>query len=98
MLKHLVFFKFKHGTEGPAIAEVENGLGGLPSVIPEIREFMFGRDVVGSERSYDMALVSAFDDLGSMKRYQVHPAHQAVVEKLKKICDSILAVDFEYRK
>ncbi len=96
MLKHVVFFKFKKDTAEASIAEVLEGLRGLPGIISEIKGFEFGRDVVRSERSYDMALVSVFDSLDSMKRYQVHPAHQAVVEKLKKICDSILAVDFEY--
>ncbi|MHC1726461.1 MAG: Dabb family protein [Syntrophobacteraceae bacterium] len=96
MLKHVVFFKFKKDTAEAAIADVVEGMRGLPVAISEIKGFEFGMDVVRSERSYDMALVSAFDSLDSMKRYQVHPAHQAVVEKLKKICDSILAVDFEY--
>lgn len=31
-----------------------------------------------------------------MKRYQVHPEHVAVIGKVKALCDSILAVDFEY--
>ena len=96
MLKHLVFFKFKKDIPQPAIADVEKGLGALPSAIPEIREFLFGRDVIHSERSYDMALVSSFDGLDELKRYQVHPSHQAVVAKLREICDSILAVDFEF--
>ncbi|MCE5333167.1 MAG: Dabb family protein [Desulfobacteraceae bacterium] len=96
MLKHVVFFKFKKDAPEAGIADVENGLAGLPGTIAEIREFQFGRDVIHSERSYDMALVSAFDSFGAMQSYQVHPAHQAVVAKLKVLCDSILAVDFEY--
>ena len=95
MLRHVVMFKFKKGTEENQIADVEKSLKELPGIISEIKEFELGRDLVHSERSYDVGLVSKFDNLESMKRYQVHPAHQAVVEKLKKICDSILTVDFE---
>lgn len=95
MLKHVVMFKFKNSTSESAIAEVEKELGGLPTIIPEIMEFECGRDVLRSERSYDFALVSEFQNLENMQRYQVHPEHQKVVVKLKEICDSILIVDFE---
>ncbi len=95
MLKHVVFFKFKKGTPDGSIAEIEKGLKGLPSIIAEIKSFEVGRDVVHSERSYDLAIISSFDDLEAMKRYQVHPAHQAVVAKSKPVAESIVAVDFE---
>ena len=95
MLKHVVVLKFKKSASESDIAEVEKGLGGLPAIIPEIMEFEFGRDVLRSERSYDFALVSEFENLEKMERYRVHPAHQKVLMKLKDICDSILIVDFE---
>lgn len=95
MLKHVVMLKFKNSASESAITEVEKELGGLPAIIPEIMEFEFGRDVLRSERSYDFALVSEFENLEKMERYRVHPAHQKVVVKLKEICDSILNVDFE---
>ena len=95
MLKHVVIFKFKKDAPEPDKADVEKALRGLPGSISEIKGFEVGRDILHSERSYDMALVSAFEDLDAMKRYQVHSAHQAVVEKLKKITDSIVVVDFE---
>lgn len=96
MIKHVVFFNFKDGVSEADIAELETGLGRLPAIIEEIREFVFGRDVVRSERSFDFALVSSFDDLQAMERYQVHPDHQKVVSKAREICSSIRAVDFEF--
>lgn len=95
MLKHVVFFKFKPETGETEIADLENSLRALPAVIQEIREFVVGRDVVHSERSYDLALISAFDDLAAMGRYQVHPDHQAVFAKVKALCAGVVAVDFE---
>ena len=77
MLKHLVFFKFKDEASEEDINKMANGLGQLPDTIEEIREFVFGRDIIQSERSYDFALVSMFDDLDAMQRYQVHPDHQS---------------------
>ena len=95
MLKHVVFFKFKQDVPDAEISELEKGLAELPGIIPEILEFEFGRDVAHSERSYDFALVSAFKDLETMRAYQVHPAHKKILVKVKELCDSVLAVDFE---
>jgi heme-degrading monooxygenase HmoA len=95
MLKHVVMFKFKKETQEIQKVNVGNALRELPSLIAEIRGFEVGNDVLHSERSYDMVLISLFENLDSMQRYQVHPAHQEVVEKLKKVCDSILVVDFK---
>ncbi len=96
MLKHVVFFKFKKNTLESDITDLMDGLKKLPALVPEIKEFVYGKDVVRSERSYDFALVSSFEDLECMGRYQVHPAHQEVVGKVKQISESMLAVDFEY--
>ena len=95
MLTHVVLFKFKPDTTDEEAARLEAGLKGLPAVIGDIREFRVGRDVVRSARSYDLALVSAFDDLAAMKRYQVHPAHQGVVTLVKEVCAGVVAVDFD---
>lgn len=95
MLKHVVFMKFKSTATEAAVADLEKALGKLPGTIPEIKGFDFGRDIIHSERSYDFALVSTFGDLESMKRYQVHPDHVVVLGKVKELCESILAVDFE---
>ena len=95
MLKHVVFFKFKPETTEDQIDQLIDGLAALPAVIGEIREFVFGRDVVKSDRSYDFGLVSLFDDLAAMQRYQVHPDHQLVVAHVRQICSSVVAVDFE---
>jgi hypothetical protein len=94
MLKHVVFFEFKQGIGEEEIVDLEKSLTALPPVIPEILSYEFGRDVVRSERSYDLALVSTFKDLDSLQRYQIHPAHQIVLQKVNNLCENVLAVDF----
>lgn len=94
MIKHIVFMKFKKEVSPEAVTDIERSLNGLPSLIPEIKEYVFGRDIVRSERSYDFCLVSSFDDIESLKVYQVHPKHVAVSQKLRGMCDSLLVVDF----
>jgi hypothetical protein len=94
MITHVVFFKFKPETSPADIQRLANGLAGLPEQVEEIREFRFGADVMHSERSYDFCLVSSFDDLDALQRYQVHAEHQKVVAHVKAISSSVVAVDF----
>ncbi len=96
MLKHIVFMKFKPAVTGPDIDQLKQALGGLPALIPEIREFVFGQDILRTERSWDFALVSAFENVEAMNRYQVNPEHQVVVQKVRAMCDSIVVVDFDF--
>ena len=94
MLRHVVFFKFKQGVGEEKIVDLEKSLAGLPAVISEILSYEFGRDVVRSERSYDLALVSTFKDVDALQRYQKHPDHQVVLKKVNERCESVLAVDY----
>ena len=95
MLKHIVFFHFKPDAAEEEINDLKKSLEDLKGMIAEIRELEVGRDIVRSERSFDLALVSAFDDLAAMERYQIHPDHQEVVAKVRRLCDKIAAVDYE---
>ena len=65
MLRHVVFFKFKDGVGEEGIVDLEKSLAELPPVIPEILTYEFGRDVVRSERSYDLALLSTFTEVSN---------------------------------
>jgi hypothetical protein len=94
MLTHVVLFKFKPNTTEEDIQKLAEGLGGLPYVIEEIKEYRFGTDIIHSERSYDFALISSFDDLAAMQSYQVRPEHQKVLAHVKSITSSVVAVDF----
>ncbi|PKN05121.1 MAG: stress responsive alpha-beta barrel domain-containing protein [Deltaproteobacteria bacterium HGW-Deltaproteobacteria-9] len=96
MLKHVVFMKFKPAVTATDIDQLNQALGGLPAAIAEIREFVFGQDIMRTERSWDFALVSAFDNMEAMNRYQVHPEHQIILQKVRAMCDSIVVVDFEF--
>ncbi len=95
MITHVVLFKFKAETTEDEIQQLVEGLGGLPQAIEDIREFRFGTDVIHSERSYDLGLVSSFEDLDALQRYQVHPEHVKVVAQVKAITSGVVAVDFD---
>jgi hypothetical protein len=95
MINHVVLMKFKPDVNDDAIDDLEKSLDDLPNKIVEIQAYEFGRDRVHSEKSYDFALVSLFANLEAVKRYQEHPAHLKVLQKIKKLSENILVVDFE---
>ncbi|MDT8441389.1 MAG: Dabb family protein [Desulfuromonadales bacterium] len=95
MLTHIVLFKFKAEASEAQISKLCTDLQSLPEQIDEIGEFRCGRDVIRSERSYDLGLIATFADRDALQRYQVHPDHQQVVAQVREIAASVVAVDFE---
>jgi hypothetical protein len=96
MIKHVVVMKFKKDAQESGIGELEKKLSALPGEISEIKSYEFGRDVIRSERSYDFALVSVFEDMESLKRYRIHPRHQEALKIVKELCESVIVADFVF--
>lgn len=96
MIRHVVFFRFKAETaqaEREAFLEM---LRALPGKISEIKSFEAGFDVLRTPRSFDIALNSSFDDLAALDRYAKHEHHLPVVDRVKVICEQVVAVDYEF--
>ncbi|GGJ32897.1 MULTISPECIES: Dabb family protein [Paenibacillus] len=95
MIKHIVLFKFKNPSE-EIINNVITGLRALEGKVETLRSIQVGVDVIRSERSYDVALVSDFDSLDDLQAYQVHPDHVQIAEYIATVKESTIAVDYEY--
>ncbi|WP_046215624.1 Dabb family protein [Paenibacillus wulumuqiensis] len=95
MIKHIVLFKFKEAS--PAVIDtVVSGLRNLEGKVESLRSIEVGIDLVRSERSYDVALVTTFDDMDGLQAYQVHPEHVKVSDYIGTVKESTIAVDYEY--
>jgi len=95
MITHIVFFKLTDPS-APTIAATREKLESMHGKIPLLRHIEVGVDVIRSERSYDLALVTRFDSLADLQAYQVDPYHAGeVVPHMKSVCSSIVAVDYE---
>jgi len=94
MITHIVLFKLQNPAE-ESIAIVRDKLLSMQGKIPVLRHLEAGADVIRSERSYDVALLTRFDTLEDLQAYQVHPYHAGeVVPLMKSLCSSIVAVDY----
>ena len=92
MIKHVVMWKFKEGTEKEMNTFLD-GLRGLYGVIPQIRSQEVGVNVLNG--NYDAVLISTFDSLSDLETYKNDPRHVAVAALCKEIRTDRVAVDFE---
>ena len=92
MIKHVVMWKFREGTEKEMNQFLE-GLRGLYGVIPQIRSQEVGVNCLAG--NYDAVLISTFDSLEDLDTYKNDPRHVAVAGLCKEIRTDRVAVDFE---
>ena len=95
MVTHIVMFKLSEPTT-ENLSITRDKLLSMNGKIDQLRHLEAGIDVIRSERSYDIALITKFDSLQDLQTYQVHPYHAGeVIPHMKAVCSSIVAVDFE---
>lgn len=95
MITHLVFFKLTDPSPENLNATRAKLLS-MEGQIPLLRHLEAGVDVIRSERSYDVALITRFDSLDDLQAYQIHHYHAGeVIPFMKSVCSSIVAVDYE---
>ncbi|MCR8641357.1 Dabb family protein [Paenibacillus sp. N1-5-1-14] len=94
MFTHVVCFKLKDRSP-EAIEVTRQVLANMEGKIPQLRYIEVGTDVLRSDRSYDLVLITKFDSQADMEAYQVHPAHLEVGAHMKQVLDGTsVAVDF----
>jgi hypothetical protein len=94
MITHIVFFKLKDRSQR-SVEKARDVLLGLKGRISQLRHLEVGVDMLHSERSYDIALVTKFDSLEELEAYQKHPVHVEVAKYMTSVRESAVAVDYE---
>lgn len=94
MIKHIVFFKLKDRSPEKVEATVQV-LRNMEGKIPQLLSIEVGADLIHSERSYDIALVTVVASMEDLQAYQVHPAHKEVIAHINEVKELSIAVDYE---
>ena len=94
MITHVVLFKLKDASPANVERTVEVLLS-MKGKIPGLKSLEVGADLVRSERSYDLALLSRFGSLQELDAYQKHPVHQEVLKFIASVKESSFSVDYE---
>ena len=92
VIRHVVLMRFADPRDA---SEAKARLDGLVGVVPELLSLQVDLDVLRSEASWDLALVSTHDDLDGLRAYQGHPAHAAFGEWLRPRLSARASVDAE---
>ena len=92
MITHIVLFKLIDRRNAQKARDV---LLGMKGKIPQLRHIEAGIDVLHSDRSYDLALITKFDSMEDMKAYQAHPVHVEVLKYMTSVRESSITVDYE---
>ncbi|MEN9803281.1 MAG: hypothetical protein RIS41_128 [Actinomycetota bacterium] len=78
-VRHAVLFRWKPGVTPEHVAAAEQALRELPSKVPSIRSYLFGRNLGINPGTYDYAVIAEFDDREGYLEYRDHPDHQAFI-------------------
>ena len=91
---HVFLLKFKPEVSEEKAADLMKQLADLKGKIPELKEFLIGKDVSGRNKGYHYAQVSFFDKPEDLEVYEKHPLHQALVKQIGPRLAEGLAMDF----
>jgi phenylalanyl-tRNA synthetase alpha subunit len=98
MIKHIVMFKLKEEAHGQPKARnalhIKRELESLKQAIPEIRSIEVGINQNHVPGEWDLVLVSSFDDMEALLRYQKHPAHVKAGEFITEARSDRAFVDY----
>ena len=94
MIKHIVCFKLKEGTDVEKTKEI---LLSMKGKVPEIKDIEVGVDFLHSERSYDIILQITLENEAALTDYQNDEYHCSVVKKhMHAVRTGSIAVDYEF--
>ena len=93
MIKHIVCFKSKEGTDVEKTKEI---LLSMKGKVAEIKDIEVGVDFLHSERSYDIILQITLENEAALNDYQNDEYHCSVVKKhMHAVRTGSIAVDYE---
>ena len=95
MIRHIVLFKIKDEFK-EEIPQLVKNFYGMKGKIEGMLDLEAGQDVLHSERSYDLALITVFDSMASFQAYQTHPVHLPVKKRMHEVRCASVACDFEF--
>jgi len=96
-LRHVVMFQFKEGTTPEQVKAIEDKFRSLPARIPEIKQFEYGKAVIGDRGMNDgltHCFLVTFDDAAGRKVYLPHPAHKEFVDLVGPSVEKVRVVDY----
>lgn len=99
MINHVVLFKLKEYSledKSEIIEELKLLLEGLKEKTGLVNHIEVGVNYELEAKSYDIVLLSHFENLEKLNLYRIHPEHLKVFERIKETTVSRAAVDYYF--
>ncbi|MFZ5815462.1 MAG: Dabb family protein [Bacillota bacterium] len=97
MVEHIVCFKLKPEATPEQEARLIEMLKALKQTVPGIVDLSAGRTFTPERgHGYTVGLVVRFRDKEGPAAYGPHPNHLPVKEYVAQVCESTLAIDYEF--
>lgn len=77
------------------MAHVREALLALRGVVSGMTRMEIGCDISHTDMSYDMVLITEFEDAAALEGYRVFPAHKEVQAYVKQVRTARVTVDCE---
>jgi len=97
MIKHIVMFKLKE-KKPDNLKALASALNGMKGQIETLRFLEVGEDFMGSDRSFDLALTTHFENRQGLEMYAGHEIHQPVIQLARSLCSQTVVVDYEFNE
>ncbi|WP_244833946.1 Dabb family protein [Clostridium sp. BJN0001] len=95
MFTHIVLFKAKNPTK-ENLEFLKNTFLKMDGKVSVLRKLEVGVDLIRSDRSYDVGIITRFDNKEDYLTYDVHPFHVNEVKKvIKPYIECSKTLDFE---
>lgn len=93
MFTHIVFYRLIDNSEENK-EKVKGILLSMEGKVEQLKAIEVGIDVLHSERSYDLALITRFDSMDDFKAYKAHPVHTEVSKFMHSVFSVSASVDY----
>ncbi|GET27971.1 Dabb family protein [Prolixibacter sp. SD074] len=100
MINHTVLFKFKDfdspSAKKVAIEKLTAALLNLKNEISELKHIEVNPHYTLDAPSFDMCLITHFENIAGLDVYRVHPEHLKVIGLVEELTTERAAVDFNF--
>lgn len=93
MIRHIVLFKIKPEYQ-QEIPQLVQNFYTMKGHVEGLLDLEAGQDILRSDRSYDLALVTTFADRAAFDAYQTHPLHLPIRKRMHEVRETSVACDF----
>lgn len=98
MIQHVALFSFNQNATEEIKEKLLKTLEQLPSYIPEIKSFKFGKDFSKRQTCFEYGIVIEFANAQDLETYLQHPVQVELLQRALPYISKLAEVDFPAKK